>query len=280
MLTASGRKPFRLLHPAWECLNAPSAEPIHLNEAKVHVRQASSETVEDSEFATLISGARNQVETDTMRGICWQRWKLILDEWPDVIEGFKCPLIAVESVKYQDYTTPTATQVTVSSSVYKVSKTEPWRVTPAFTQYWQPPRPELGSIEITFTAGYLIPFTVNTTSNVLTFVDYTPTNGDSFRLSNSGGKLPSPLAENVTYYVIGASGSTCQLSTSSGGSAVDLTQAGSGLHFLGVLPGALRTAMLKHIAVNFADREGSNVAADCERSYLQSLRAVQYTGGI
>jgi hypothetical protein len=33
---------------------------------------------------------------------------------------------------------------------------------------------------------------------------------------------------------------------------------------------------LKHIAVNFADREGSAVAADCERSYFQSLRSVQY----
>lgn len=274
MLTVSGRKPFRLLHPAWECLNAPSSEPISLAEAKLHCNRSVSENAQDLNLAGYITAARNQVEVDTQRSICWQRWKLILDEWPDVIHGYKCPLIEVESVKYMDYD---GTWITVDTDVYSVNKTEPWRVNPAYAQSWDSPRPQLGSIEITFTAGYLIPFTVNTTSNVLTFTDYEPTNGDSFRLSNSGGALPAPLAENTTYYVVNASGSTCKLSTSSGGAAVDLVQSGSGLHFLGVLPGGLKLAMLKHIATNYADREGSNVAADCERSYMQSLRAVQYT---
>ena len=278
MLTASGRKPFRLLHPAWECLNPPSAEPLSIIEAKLQARRSTTVTNEDAIWLDCIAAARHQVETDTMRAICWQRWKLILDEWPDVIEGFKCPLISVESVKYYDFTTPTAVLTTVDSSTYTVSKSEPWRVNPAFTKYWLPPRPQHGAVEITFTAGYLIPFTVTASTDYLTFTDYTPTNGDSFRLSNSGGQLPAGLSLNTTYYVVNASGSTCKLSTSSGGAAVDITTAGTGLHFLGVLPGTVKQAMLKHIATNFADREGSTVAADCERSYLQSLRAVQYVG--
>jgi len=277
MLTASGRKPFRMLQPAWECLNPPSSEPISVAEAKKHSRR--DDVDEDDEWAILISSARHQVETDARRAICWQRWKLILDEWPDVIEGFMCPLIAVESVKYYDFTTPTAVLTTVDATTYTVSKTEPWRVNPAFTKYWLPPRPQHGAVEITFTAGYLVPFTA-ATSGTLTFTDYTPTNGDSFRLSNSGGELPAGLSKNVTYYVINASGSTCKLSTSSGGGAVSIGTTGVGLHFLGELPGTLRLAMLKHMATNFADREGSSSAADCERSYLQSLRAVQYWGGI
>lgn len=276
MLTASGRKPFRMLQAGWECLNPPSSEPISLAEAKIQCRRATDETVEDSQWAITITGARNAVETDTMRALCWQRWKMLLDEWPDRIDGYKCPLIAVESIKYQDYATPTAVQQTVTSTDYKVSKTEPWRVNSAFTKNWLPSRPEMAAIEITFTAGYLVPFTASA-SNTITFTDYTPTTGDSFRLSNSGGQLPGGLYVNRTYYIVGASGSTCQLSATSGGSAIDITDTGSGLQFLGTLPGGIRMAMLKHIATNFADREGSSAAADCERSYLQSLRAVQYT---
>jgi len=276
MLTISGRKPFRLLHPAWECLNPPSAEPISVAEAKLQMRRPLDETNEDSIIQGYITGARDAAETDTMRAICWQRWKLILDEWPDVIEGFKCPLVAVESVKYYDFTTPTAVLLTVDPATYTASPTEPWRINPAFTKYWLAPRPQHGAIEVTFTAGYLVPFTVTTGSSLLTFVDYTPTNGDSFRLSNSGGQLPSPLQPNTTYFVVNASGHTCNLSATSGGSTITLTQSGSGLQFLGTLPGGLKMAMLKHIATNYADREGSDAAANCERSYMQSLRSVQY----
>ncbi len=275
MLTISGRKPYRSLVPAWECLNQPSAEPIHLNEAKQQIRRIGDGS-EDSLIQAYISGARNAVEADTCRALCWQRWKLILDEYPDVIEGFKCPLIALESVTYQDFSTPTAVRLTVDSATYTVNQSEPWRVTPAFTKFWLPPRPQHGSVEITFTAGYLVPFSVDTSTETLTFTDYQPTNGDSFRLSNSGGQLPQPLDVTKTYYIVGASGSTCQLSLTLGGSAINITQPGTGTHFLGTLPGGIRLAMLKHIATSFADREGSEAAANCEKSYLQSLRSVQY----
>jgi uncharacterized phiE125 gp8 family phage protein len=275
MLTISGRKPYRALHPAWLCLNQPSVEPISIAEAKLQARRSLDENTEDSLWQSYITAARNQVEVDTMRALCWQRWQLILDEYPDVIEGFKCPLVAVESVQYEDFTTPNYVLTTVDPSTYTVSPTEPWRVNPAFTKFWLPPRPQHGAVTITFTAGYLVPFTVS--SNTLTFVDYVPTNGNSFRLSNSGGALPNPLTTNTTYYIVGASGNTCQLSTTANGSAITLS-GGLGQHYLGQLPGALKLAMLKHIATSFADREGSGVAADCERSYLQSLRASMYVG--
>lgn len=277
MLTMSGRKPFRLLHPAWQLLNAPSAEPISINEAKLQCRRPVDVTNEDEIWNDVIAAARNAVEEDTRRAICWQRWKLTLDEWPDVFELYRCPVIAVESVKYLDFTTPTAVQITVDATTYKVSLSEPARLSPAFTKYWLAPRPELASVEVTFTAGYLIPYTADASTDTLTFIDYTPTDGDKFRLSNSGGLLPAPLVAKRDYYIVGSSGHTCQLSTTSGGSAVDLTTSGTGLQFLGELPGSAKVAMLKHIAVNFADREGSAIAADCERSYQQSLRPIQYT---
>lgn len=277
MLTMSGRKPFKLLHVGWECLNPPTCEPISLVEAKQHCRRSVFETTEDSIIGGYVTGARNAAETDSLRAVCWQRWKMILDEWPDIIEGFKCPLIDIEEAAYYDYTTPTAQRLVVAPATYVVSTTEPWRVNLAFTKFWQPQRPQMGSIEVTFTAGYLIPFTAEASGNTLTFQDYTPTNGDSFRVSNSGGELPGALSAGVTYWIVGSSSHTCQLSLTAGGAAIDLTSAGSGLQFLGTLPGGLRMAMLKHIATNFADREGSDAAARCQESYLQSLRAVQYS---
>jgi len=280
MLTASGRKPFRLLHTEFAQVTGPSAEPMSIVEAKQQCRRATDETSEDAWFQRATEGARNQVEADTCRALCWQRWKLILDEWPDFIEIYKCPVISVESIKYQNDVTPTAEQITVDPSVYAVSYSEPCRIQPAYAQIWESERSELSVIEVTFTCGYLVPFTASESTDVLTFIDYTPTNGDSFRLTNSGGQLPGGLLEKRTYYVVNASGSTCKLSLTSGGAAIDLTTDGTGLNYLGEAPQAAMQAMRKHIAKEWADREGSANAAACEESYFQSLRAVQYTGAI
>ena len=273
--TWTGRPPFKTLVASYQCLNPPTCEPIHINEAKLQARRATSEYAEDSMWPIYVSAARNQVETDALRAVCWQRWQLSVDRWPDIFQLYKCPVIAVESVKYLDLSA-TGTWITVDPSIYSADYSEPCRITNAYAMYWQPNRWQMASIQVTFTAGYLIPFTASTSGNLLTFVEYQPTNGNSFKLSNSGGSLPGGLSANTTYYIVGASGNTCQLSTTSGGGAVTITQPGSGYQFLGQLPGSLRIAMLKHIATNFADREGSSIAADCERSYLQSLRAVQY----
>jgi hypothetical protein len=42
--------------------------------------------------------------------------------------------------------------------------------------------------------------------------------------------LPSPLTANTQYYVISATSSTIQLATTNGGSAINITTAGSGTH--------------------------------------------------
>lgn len=279
-VTASGRAPFRSMWTTQKIVIPPSAEPVSTVEAKLQSRRPTDETGEDLVWANLITAARNQVETDTMRALCWQKRSLSLDWWPDRIELYSCPVRSDMPVVIT-YVDTSGTTQTLATTVYKVRyDKEPATITLKDSQVWPSTLYESGCITVTFTAGYLIPFTASASTDVLTFTDYTPTNGDSFRLSNSGGALPAGLTTNRTYYIVGASGSTCQLSLTSGGAAINLTDAGSELHFLGELPGAARMAMLKHMATNFADREGSSVAADCERSYMQSLRAIQYTGGL
>lgn len=276
-MIANYRPKFRSMWTNQKMVISPSSEPISITEAKKQARRDDND--EDSQWDLFITAARNQAETDTMRAMCWQKRSVTLDQWPHEIELYACPVRADMPVVITYVDSGGSTQ-TLATTVYKVRyDREPATISLKDGQVWPTLLLESGVITVTFTAGYLVPFTA-ATSGTLTFTDYTPTNGDSFRLSNSGGELPTGLSKNTTYYVINASGSTCKLSTLAGGAAVTISTTGVGLHFLGELPGALRLAMLKHMATNFADREGSSSAADCERSYMQSLRAVQYWGGI
>lgn len=47
--------------------------------------------------------------------------------------------------------------------------------------------------------------------------------------------LPSPLSSTTTYYVISSAGTTFKLSTSSGGAAVNITDTGTGTHYINYL---------------------------------------------
>jgi hypothetical protein len=69
--------------------------------------------------------------------------------------------------------------------------------------------------------------------------------GARVRTANSGGALPAPLAANTTYYFINVDGTHGKLATSlanaKAGTAIDLTDAGSGTHTLlsGLTPFAI-----------------------------------------
>lgn len=59
---------------------------------------------------------------------------------------------------------------------------------------------------------------------------HTLSNGDAVILTNSGGALPAPLAANTKYYVVNAATNDFQLSLTVGGTAIDLTDNGTGTH--------------------------------------------------
>ena len=73
---------------------------------------------------------------------------------------------------------------------------------------------------------------VNTTTNVITTsVTHNLVAGDRISFNVSGGSLPSPLVDGsniAPYYIISPTTNTFKVSTSSGGSEVDITTAGSG----------------------------------------------------
>jgi len=82
-------------------------------------------------------------------------------------------------------------------------------------------------------------FTVNTGTELLTFgTDHHLQENDVVRVQNSGGGLPAGFSAGVDYYVIadGLTATTCKLSATPGGSAVNLTTAGTGTHTANWIP--------------------------------------------
>lgn len=74
---------------------------------------------------------------------------------------------------------------------------------------------------------------VNAGTETITEVAHGLSDGDAITLSNSGGALPVGLSAATTYYVIGATADTFQLSATYGGTAVLITSAaGGGTHTL------------------------------------------------
>lgn len=72
-------------------------------------------------------------------------------------------------------------------------------------------------------------FTGAASTDVLTAPGSAFTNGQQVMvIDTDGSALPTGLAEATTYYVVNASGATFKLSSTSGGSAIDLTADGAG----------------------------------------------------
>lgn len=79
-------------------------------------------------------------------------------------------------------------------------------------------------------------FTADAGTDVITASGWTPSNDVPLLLTNSGGALPAGLQTEVIYYSIESTGATCKLALTPGGSAIDITGAGTGTHTLSAAP--------------------------------------------
>jgi hypothetical protein len=87
-------------------------------------------------------------------------------------------------------------------------------------------------------------FTVTIASPAVVTSSLTLTNGTPVILTNAGypSALPTGLTAGVTYYVVGASGTTFNLALTSGGSAINTTGTQSGTHY--ILPNGILVSSL------------------------------------
>lgn len=168
-------------------------------------------------------------------------------------------------------TSPELAETVVDASVYSLSDAiEPYRtVFLRSGQVWPGALTDVEAFRIRTLSGYATPVTgVDVSTNVLTAINHPYENGDVVRFTMSynddkmAPSLPSPLQVGRNYYVVGVSGDTFQLSLTSGGSAIDITDQGSGRILAGEIPTTLIKAIIDTAAVDFLKTEEDEVSTD------------------
>ena len=223
----------------------PYAEPVNLSEMKNHVKGDIDVTVDDALLTSLITSARDAVETATGANTyrcnvilastfdlflhCFPWWDPLTSSPYAYIALPRVPLVSVTSITYVD--TAGATQ-TMAASLYTVD-TARGRIYLAYNESWPSTRNQPNAVTVRFIAGMAASFTADASTDILTIQGRSFTTGDRVRVMNSGGALPTGLAATTDYFVIAGP----KLSLTSGGSAVNITGAGSGTHFIASGPG-------------------------------------------
>jgi len=250
----------------------PGAEPIHLDEAKAHLRITDANS--DAKITSLIPTARELAEQYTGRALVSRQWDWTLDSFPVQLLPPFPPLRAVDSVKYTD---AAGAQQTLATTEYTVDKaSEPSRLVEAYGKYWPTLRGTINDVVVRYRAGYATPFTVVAATDVITAIGHPYADADPVTLTNSGGALPAGLSVQTTYYARDVSGNTLKLAATAGGAAIDITGTGTGAHFLGQIPRPILDAMLLIIGELNERREDNIVGAPIQQVPLSAEYLLDY----
>lgn len=265
-------------------LTAPAGECIHLNEAKNDRRI--DDNADDAKLRSLISAARLAVESKTRQVLMHSRWQQVIDTFPaygmaSVVSAGstvsippyaivlpRAPLVAVEKIEYLDMAGAWQTMPT-SDYVVNVGMS-PAIITPGFGKIWPIPLPQIGSVKITYTAGYASPVTTGGALSANQFRVTGPVTwavGARVQFYNSGGVLPAPLDADSTYLIASAASGIYTVTDEFGG-AVTFTQPGMGRSYIGVVPAGIRSWMLLRVGSLYENREE---AAVLSRGKLEAL---------
>lgn len=152
----------------YQLLTPPAAEPVDVDDVKLNSRIEGDD--DDALIAELITSARMHVENYTVRSLINQTWKLVLDAFPGcsstgqmlIQRPFSLPDNAlllektpVQSISSIGYTDMGSNPQTFDPTQYKVdSSGDICRITPIFGQIWPITLPQIGSVNVTFVAGY------------------------------------------------------------------------------------------------------------------------------
>lgn len=232
------------------------ADPVSLDEVKLHLRVDIS--TDDELIRGLIKSAVEWCEKYENAAYMVRTIKLYLDKFYDVVELPLPPLLSVSSITYVDTAGDTQT---LSTSVYGTDTYNiPGRVYLDYNQSWPTTRSVINAVCITYVCGSTTTFTANSTTDILTVKNAIFSDDDVVRVTTDQGDLPASLAIDTDYYVINTSGSTLQLSATSGGAAIDLSDTGSGTHYIalsktGLVPDRIKAAVKLIVGHLYEHRE-------------------------
>lgn len=132
---------------------APTAEPLDIEEAKLHLRVTSDK--ENNLIAMLIKAARGAAESYTYRQLVTATFEWKLDTFPsdsEVLRPPSPPLISVGSITYLD--TAGASQTFSSASYSDDTHSEPGRIYLADNVSWPDTQSIQNAVTVTYNAGY------------------------------------------------------------------------------------------------------------------------------
>lgn len=271
----------------------PTSEPLSLAEGYGHLRTSSAE-LQDAKILRAIRAARAACETRTQNQIMAARWKLVLDSFPGQVDGGATsyvpwgkvlgippnaivlpigPVLQVVSITYLDMAGATQTLVAGQANDYVTeSSGQVTRITPPFGKIWPANlMPQVGSVVVTFDAGHAALATVDASADTITVPGWkTLAVNDTLRLSNrdkttlGDGSFPTisggNLAGYTDYYVQSVvSADKYKIAATSGGAAIDITNAGAGETLIGEVPAGLADWMLLAVGTMYENRESISV---------------------
>lgn len=279
----------------------PTAEPLSLAEAKRHLRV--TDAAQDVLIAALISAVRGAVESKTNRQIVASRWKYVLDAFPGpslygvpagrafslpdhAILVPMAPMLQVASINYLD--TGEVQQVMPAADYVVDPSGEIARITPVFGKIWPIPQPQIAAVSVTFDLGDAAKLTADPNADTISVPGWkTLAVNDTLRISKrdkaADGDSAFPtiaagaLADYTDYFVQSVVGANLyKISAAAGGAAIDITSAGTGDLFIGVIPEALRSWMLLAMGTLYNTRASATVdtrvtAAELPADFLDGL---------
>ena len=132
---------------------APALEPVSLDEAKLHLNVI--DDAQDTLITLLIGAARKYAEAYCGRSFITQGWRLTLGGFPCILELERGPVQTVDSIIYTDMAGAAQTITAPASPDYAIDATGPLcLITPGFSYVWPTALPQIGSVQVNYTAGY------------------------------------------------------------------------------------------------------------------------------
>jgi len=224
---------------------APTHEPVSLAETKRHLRVTDSDN--DTTIKTMIAAARRWCEEYQHRTYCYQTLTVKADNVANLMKLPAPPLLGVDSIVYTD---TNGSSQTISSTIYDVDTTSlPGRITLAYNQAWPSDvRGDHHCVTITAKVGYAATFTATPAADTLTVSGHHFEVNDFVHVYTSAADLPDGLTVATDYYVTSVSGAAIQLATTEGGTAVTISDAGTGTHYIDAIPRDVKHAILMLVA--------------------------------
>jgi len=241
-------------------------EPVSLERGKRHLRIDNDDS--DDLLRSYLRSAREWCEYYSGRAFLWQHISANQNDLVDCIISLpRPPLITISSITYIDQNGSTKT---VTSTIYAADiSSEPGLIVKSYNQDWPIVRGHHHDVAINYIAGYAQTFTRS--SNTLVVSGHLFNLNDIVCVYNIGGALPAGLVSGTEYYVSSVTGQTIELSLSEGGETVEITDAGTGTHYIDALPANLVNAILLRLTELWTHRGDEDVHVSTAVKELLSI---------